>query len=77
MPERSLRALMAVILLIPLAWLAIGLVSWLHGTRMLIPALAAWVVVVGAIVYYALHHVRHARGERITNGGQPRRPLTR
>jgi energy-converting hydrogenase Eha subunit E len=61
---RHVRALLTAILLVPLAWIGMGLVHWLQGSKLLIPVLVAWAALMIAVLIYAILQAQHSRRER-------------
>ncbi len=68
MPERSIRALIALIAVIVVAWLGAAAAARLDGTRGFWPAVVVTVLLIGGIIAYGVYHAMRGRHERIERG---------
>jgi uncharacterized protein (DUF58 family) len=65
MERHSLRALLLIALLIPLAWAGIALIAKQHGSGEMTALIVLWAVAVGAVVCIAIWSVMQARRARL------------
>lgn len=68
MPERSLRAIISIAVVIALAWIGAAIFGEVHQTSFRWPFIIIWGILMTAVLAYAVFHALRARGERIDHG---------